>query len=103
MMIMIFIFVACAGKSEARKISTSLLKKKLVACTQIFPMESSYWWKGKIEHAKEWLVIAKSVERNFGRIKTEVKKLHSYEVPEIVAVDAEADEDYKSWLASTLL
>ena len=99
-MSMIFVFITCPNRSEAKKISLHLLKAKLVACTQIFPIDSSYWWKNKIKHAKEWMIIAKSVGNNFSRIKTHVKKLHSYKVPEIVMIDAKADERYARWIVT---
>ena len=100
---MIFVYITCSSAGEARKISMHLLKNKLVACTNVLPVDSSYWWKGKIESRKEWMIVAKSVKNNFGKIKIEVKKIHSYDVPEIVAVDAEANEEYSHWVMSTLL
>jgi periplasmic divalent cation tolerance protein len=97
---MMLALVNCASRDEARKIGRHLLEKRLAACVNVLPVESSYWWKGKIENAKEWMLVAKSVRKNFGRIKAEVKKMHSYDVPEVAMVDARADKDYLRWLES---
>jgi len=84
----IVIFVTAANKEEAKLIAASLLKKKLVACVNIVDkVESFFWWKGKIDSAKEALLIIKSKRANFPKITKLIKSIHSYDVPEIIAIE----------------
>ena len=96
----IMVMVMCSSRSEARKMAGSLLTKKLVACANIVDgIESRFWWKGKIDRANETLLIVKTKKANFKKIEAEVKKMHSYEVPEIIAVPiAAGSKDYLDWI-----
>lgn len=97
---MITIYITCKDKKEAKKISRHLLEKKLIACANIFPVESLYRWKGRINEDNEIAIIAKTVKDNFEKIKKEVKKIHSYEVPCIVAWDiVKGNEDFLNWIS----
>ena len=96
---MIFVYIACKNKKEARRIGLYLVKKRLAACCNIFPIESIYWWKGKIEQAKEAVLIVKTLEKNFEKVEKEVKKLHSYAAPCILEIPiARANQDFLNWL-----
>lgn len=95
---MILIYITCKDNKEAKKISKHLLEKRLVACTNIHPIESMYWWKGKIQDDKEVVVLAKTGEKNYEKVKEEVKKLHSYEIPCILRIRAEANKEYNKWI-----
>jgi len=95
---MTLIYITCKDKQEAKKISKALLEKRLIACSNMFPIESMYWWKGKIEEDNEIVILAKTKDKNYDKIKEEVKKLHSYEVPCILKIDAKANEDYQKWV-----
>jgi len=97
--------VTCASKEEARKISGQLLRKRLVACASILPkIESKFWWKGKLDSAREILVTMKTVRSNFKKIEALIKSLHSYEVPEIIAVPIVAgSRDYLDWISRTIV
>ena len=95
---MTLIYITCKDQEEAKKISLHLLKKRLIACANMFPIKSMYWWKGKIENQKEAAILAKTLEKNFGKIKKEVLRLHSYEIPCILKIDAEANESYDDWI-----
>lgn len=96
----IVIFITCATLKEAEKISKILLDKKLTACANLFKNVSShYWWKGKIEKSNEILMIMKSRKRFFKQIVSEVKKSHSYEIPEIIALPIIAgNPQYLEWI-----
>jgi periplasmic divalent cation tolerance protein len=96
----VIIFVTCAATKEAVTIARALLEKRLVACANIIEgVESRFWWKGKIDSAKECLVMLKAKEKNFKRIEYEVKRVHSYEVPEIIALPiAAGSKDYLRWI-----
>lgn len=101
----ILIMVTCASKEEARKISGRLLAKRLVACANIMPgVESRFWWKGKLDSAAELLLTMKTVRSNFKKIEKEIKRVHSYEVPEIIALPIVlASRDYLDWISRTIV
>ena len=95
---MTLVYITCKDKEEAKKISKYLLEKKLIACSNMFPTQSMYWWKGKIEDADEIVILAKTKEKNYEKIKEEVKKIHSYDVPCILKLDAKANDSYQKWV-----
>lgn len=95
----IFVYITTANKEEARKITLHLLKKKLIACGNIFEnMTSIYPWKGKIEEANECVLIIKTLATHFEKVKTEVAKIHSYEIPCIVKISVSSNKKYFDWL-----
>jgi periplasmic divalent cation tolerance protein len=77
----------------------------LVACANIiFGVESRFWWKGRINKAKETLLILKTRRENFKRVEKEIKRIHSYEVPEIIALPIVAgSKSYLEWLKVCLV
>ncbi|MBI2166786.1 MAG: divalent-cation tolerance protein CutA [Candidatus Omnitrophica bacterium] len=85
---------------HARRLSELVLKKRLAACIQqVGPIESVYRWKKKIERAKEYLLILKTRNALFPRLKQVLEKNHPYSVPEIVALPcARANSAYLQWL-----
>lgn len=96
---MIFIYITCANKKEAKKIGLTLVKKRLAACCNIFPIESIYWWQKKIVKDKEVILIVKTLKKNFKKIEKEVKKLHSYTVPCILEIPIKGGNlKYLYWL-----
>ena len=101
----IVIMVTCVSKEEARKISERLLTKRLIACANILPkIESRFWWKGKLDSAAELLVTMKTVRSNFKKIEAQIRRVHSYEVPEIIAVPIVAgSKDYLDWISRTIV
>lgn len=95
----ISIFVTVPNISVANRIAEFLLEKNLVACVNIIPkIKSVYWWKNKICKSNEHLLVMKSIKNNFNKIVKEIKKIHPYEVPEIVCVDIIANKDYSDWI-----
>lgn len=96
----IIIFITCGSKKEAGKIVDAILNKRLAACANIVSeVESKFWWRGKIDNAKEYLIMMKARRKNFEEIEKQVKRLHSYEVPEIIAIPIVAgSKDYLKWL-----
>ncbi len=57
-----------------------------------------YWWKGKIQDDKEVVVLAKTGEKNYEKVREEVKKIHSYDIPCILRIRAEANKEYNKWI-----
>ncbi|MBW2975000.1 divalent-cation tolerance protein CutA [Candidatus Woesearchaeota archaeon] len=99
---MILIYITAKDKEEAKKISRHLLEKKLVACTNIHPIGSMYWWDGRIEEDNEMVIIAKTKEENYKKVEEEVKKIHSYTTPCILKISAEANKEYLEWVEESL-
>ena len=95
---MTLVYITCKDEEEAVRISKHLLNKRLIACSNMHPIRSMYWWKGKIEDENEVAIIAKTLGKNYDKIKEEVKKIHSYDVPCILKIDAEANESYEEWV-----
>src|SRR3989338_3526702 len=94
----IFLYVTFGSKKEAVKVSESLLQKKLIACANIFPIESAYWWERKIKKSKEVVAILKTTSSRVSRVKREILFHHSYQVPCITQISAEPNKEYASWL-----
>ncbi len=100
----IIVFVTAANSSEAKSIAYELLNSKLAACVNIVPMvKSIYWWQSKIEEGEECLLIIKSEDVFLERIVSRVKSIHSYEVPEIIAIKVVGgSKEYLEWIKLTL-
>lgn len=98
------LFITAASPAEAKKISDALLKERLVACVNLLPgVGSRYWWKGKIESGKEVLLMAKTVKAKVPAVVKRVKALHSYDVPEVVALPVvDGNPAYLAWVASSV-
>lgn len=97
----IVVLVTCGSDREAKKIARALVEKRLAACGNILevPMRSIYRWKGKVESARECLLILKTSRRRFAALEAEVKRLHSYDVPEIIALPiAAGSAEYLKWI-----
>jgi len=100
----IVVLITAKDKKEAQKIATSLIKHKLAACVNIVnKVDSVFFWAGKIDRAKECLLLIKSKKEKFSQIIKLVKSLHSYDVPEIIAIPIVAgDRPYLRWIDAAL-
>lgn len=96
------LYVPAATKAEARRIAKHLLKKKLIACANIFPIESLYLWKGKIADSKEVVLLAKTLPENLAKVKKEIEQRHSYKIPCILKIPVEVNAKYFQWLQGEL-
>jgi len=94
----VFVYITNPTKKEAKKIAKHLLKKKLIACGNIFPINSLYWWQGKIVDDNEFVLIAKTTNTNFEKVKKEVEKIHSYKIPCIIKIPVSSNKKYFNWL-----
>jgi len=94
----VFVYITNPTKKEAKKIAKHLLKKKLIACGNIFPINSLYWWQGKIVDDNEFVLIAKTTKTNFKKVKNEVEKIHSYKIPCIIKIPVSSNKKYFNWL-----
>lgn len=98
------IITTTESKEDAARIAKELVKKRLVACAQVFgPIQSIYWWKEKIESSEEWLCQMKSRKNLFPKIETAIKDIHPYEVPEILALPVlTGHQPYLEWMEEEL-
>jgi len=98
------IMVTASSREEAEKIATTLLERKLIACANILgPVSSRFWWQGKIDSAEEYMIFMKTKRELFDQVADNVKQLHSYEVPEIIALPiVEGAKPYLEWINSNL-
>ncbi|MDD4894043.1 MAG: divalent-cation tolerance protein CutA [Candidatus Omnitrophica bacterium] len=94
------IFVTAASRKEADKIASVLIKEKLAACVNIIKnVHSLFWWQGKVDSAKEALLVIKSRKALMNKLIKKIKSLHSYEVPEIIALPIVCgDRKYLKWI-----
>ncbi len=101
----IVVLITCGSAREARKIGRALVESRLAACVNIFPapVRSIYRWKGRVESAREFLILLKTSRRRFRVIEREVRRLHSYQVPEIIALPIErGSRRYLNWLSGSV-
>ena len=96
----IVVLITTSSEEEAHKIAELLVNKKKAACVYIVPrVDSLFWWKDKLDSARESLLLVKTKASLFPDIVKLVKRMHSYEVPEIIALPIiDGSEDYLKWL-----
>lgn len=97
---MLIVFTTTSDLNEAERLAQSIVEIKLAACVQILPrMTSVYLWEGKIQTEPEHLLLIKTLEEKFDELSEFIKEHHSYDVPEIVAIEAEkVSEEYLLWM-----
>ena len=96
------VLVTCPSLALARRIARTVVEKRLAACVNVVrsPVESFYRWKSKLETARESLLLIKTTTARLAQLEREIKRLHTYEVPEFIALPImEGSADYLSWLA----
>jgi periplasmic divalent cation tolerance protein len=96
----IVVFSTCDSEEQARQIARALVEQRLAACVNILPnVRSIYRWKGEVEDAAEWLLIIKSRRDLMEQLRAAIGKVHSYEVPELLAIPVvDGSENYLAWL-----
>jgi periplasmic divalent cation tolerance protein len=90
----------CGSDDEAARLAGSLVEAKLAACVNILPpIKSVYRWKGVVETAEEWMVLIKTRRELVPRLAEEIRRIHSYELPEVVAIPiVDGLADYLAWI-----
>ncbi len=93
------VYMTAKNRKEARKLALFLVKNRLAACANIFPIESIYWWDKKLQNEKEYAIIAKTQKAKIKKLISAVKKIHSYSVPCVVSWQiGDANKDYLDWI-----
>lgn len=101
----IVVLIAAGNRAEASRLAEMLVASRLAACVQILPqIESVYHWQGAIHRDEESLLLVKTVRANFAALEREVRALHSYETPEIIALPViKGSSPYLDWLGETIV
>jgi len=92
------VYITFPSKKEAKRVARILISKKVAVCCNIFPIKSIYWWKGKIENSKEFVLIAKTLGKKVKQLKEIVRKEHPYTLPFIGVLGVEVNEEYFKWM-----
>ena len=99
------VVLSTAGsEDEARKIAHHLVEHQLAACVNIIPgIESIYRWQGKVESAREWLLLIKTTAERFAAVRDALREVHSYEVPECIAIEIkDGSAEYLQWIGESV-
>ena len=100
----IIVFTTAGSEEEAGILARALVERRLAACVTIVPqVESVYRWNDAVESAREWLLVIKTTAASFPALREAILQLHSYEVPECIAVPIEdGSAGYLAWLESAV-
>lgn len=94
------ILVTAGSRSQAERIARSLVAAKLAACVTLLPVQSIYTWREEIHQEEEWQLIIKSRLDRFDDLEAKIRELHSYEVPEIIALPIlQGSQPYLQWIS----
>lgn len=93
------VLVTAGCRAEAEAIATTLVKSKLAACVNLVPIQSIYTWQGELHQEQEWQLLIKTDLSQFPTLEAKIRELHSYEVPEIIALPIVAgSKSYLDWI-----
>lgn len=93
------IYVTHPSEEVARQVAAHLLEKRLVACANIFPIASAYWWQGDLTSEGEWVTLLKTRSDLWQAVSEEIEAVHPYELPCIMRWEAAATPAYEAWVA----
>jgi periplasmic divalent cation tolerance protein len=97
------VLVTAASQEEGEAIASALVELKLAACVTLMPVRSIYTWQGKVNSEQEWQLIIKTQLSQFPALSAKIKELHSYQVPEIVALPIVAgSQSYLDWIGENV-
>jgi periplasmic divalent cation tolerance protein len=96
----ILVLSNCGSEEEARRVARALVEARVAACVNIVPgIQSVYHWQGAIQEDSEWMLVIKSTRSMFDSLAAELRKIHSYQVPEVLAIPIIAgDQNYLDWM-----
>ena len=96
------VFTTVEKRRDADRMASVVVNQRVAACAQVVgPMRSTYWWKGKVEEAGEWLLMMKTRQDLFPSLEKEIRAVHPYEVPEIIALPIVAGSaSYLQWIGA---
>ena len=92
------VYFTASNEREALRIGELLVKERLAACINVFPIKSIFWWKGKVERSEEVGVFVKTQEKLFSRIVKRIRELHSYDLPVIEKINVKSYKAIEKWV-----
>jgi len=100
----LIVVTTCASEEEASRIARAVVEARLAACAAVAaPQRSFYWWQGAIQQEQEWSVSFKTRRSLFVALSAELRRLHSYHVPQIIAIPIlDGSSDYLAWMDAEL-
>ncbi len=96
------VYITHASEEAAKALTDELIESRYIACANIFPIKSAYWWQGAVQNEKEYVSIVKTVPEQWIALKNKVSVLHPYEVPCIMKFEVEANESYEQWIRESV-
>jgi periplasmic divalent cation tolerance protein len=98
------VFCSCADEQEALRVAKVLVEERLAACVNVLPRaQSVYRWEGEIKVESEYLLLIKTTEERFSSLRDRITELHSYEIPEILAIPVWGGSDkYLAWIQASI-
>jgi len=98
------VLTTVSSEEEARQICDALIENRLAACVQVAgPVSSIYRWQGKVEREREWQCLAKTEARLYDEVEAAIRRIHSYDEPEILAIPVLAGSTgYLDWVSASL-
>ena len=102
-MAFITLYITHESEAQAKEFSEILLQKKWIACANIFPVKSAYWWEGNIQDENEWVSLLKSRKENRDFLMQKISELHPYDVPCIMVTNVRANLAYENWIINSCI
>ncbi|WP_448596931.1 divalent-cation tolerance protein CutA [Thermoleptolyngbya sp.] len=97
------VLTTAASRTEAEAIARALVAERLAACVSLLPIHSVYTWQGGLEQQDEWQLVIKTDLTLFPALETKIRELHSYDLPEMIALPLSAGSaDYLSWVGQSV-
>lgn len=98
------VLTTAASEEEAHKIARHLVERRFAACVNVIPqIMSIYRWQGKVEEAREWLLVIKTTAAAFAQVREAITELHSYDLPECICLAVEdGSPNYLQWIAESV-
>jgi periplasmic divalent cation tolerance protein len=100
----LIVFCTCADDQEALRLANTLVERRLAACVNVLPrVQSVYRWQGEVKLESEYLLLMKTTEERFSALRDTLTELHSYEVPELLAIPVWGGSDkYLAWIQESV-
>jgi periplasmic divalent cation tolerance protein len=97
------VMVTASSQTEGETIAHALVTLKLAACVTMLPVRSLYTWQGKVNNEQEWQLLVKTDLAQFSVLEAKIRELHSYQVPEIIALPiVEGSRSYLDWIGENV-
>ena len=94
----ITVYITHESEDAAKTMADQLVENKIIACANLFPITSAYWWEAAICNESEWVSLVKTQHKHWDALKAWVEEKHPYEVPCIMKIEVEANDSYESWI-----